>query len=245
MKRKGKAPAWTRPGSGKSKRCSAHTDSGARCKAAAVPGQELCISHFRKQKRAEKRAKRKDIETAITDGLHPNEKEGYAKLIDALRDELKPKSVADDLAIERMAMTWVQMLRRDRELLVFHKGRNPERALFYLTQSLQQWIKMLGMDRRLRLENMKSGDPEMKQKIENILKRFMVPESKGIDLERGTLTVDGEASPVLQGHDLGKPGRVQPEGSGGTATRKTDSVPPEQAPGKKQGLGPESGEDKN
>lgn len=206
-------------------RCEARTRTGGHCKAEAVPGKKLCMSHIRRGNLLEKQG-RVFKAGPIKDMLYPEEVASYEEIHAQLVKEFKPRTVADSLGVERMAMAAIQARRADAALRAGDKSA--ARVVYFANLTMMNWMKTLAADRRFRVRR-----ADETGKYDRLFKKF--PWLKGggeprpIDLNRGN---NGQAASDVSGADRERPGGVLPGGSqgepapeAGTSAEESGAVP--------------------
>ncbi len=136
--------------------CSALKKDGQPCKARRVPGETYCMAHLREEKRRGQTAQARA--GGVENALHAEEKSMYDQLIHDLSAQVRPKGIADTIAISRLAMSYVRAARLDSAARA--GNASAIKGLYFADLTIQHWLTKLGLDRRFRI---KGEDAETKR----------------------------------------------------------------------------------
>ena len=141
--------------------------------------------------------------------LFPDEVAAHRELVASLTASVKPKGIADELAIDRLAMALVRARRLDASAT----AGNPSavKMLYFADLTIQHWITKLGIDRRFRVT--RDDDETRRSKDVRKLRALWggggTEAPKGIDLERPD-------APPIDADDRVQPGDDAREKAGAT-----------------------------
>lgn len=199
-------------------KCKGRRKDGNPCQADAVLGTELCMAHHKQAKRAADRPK-PPVAGGPETFLDPDERGTYDALIEQLTREVKPRNMSERMGIDRFARALIQAGRYDSALLAGDKYA--AKNLYFVNLTIQNWVKVLGVDRRLRIrrEDEKGGHALLAKKYPWLFKGG----KRAIELDRG----DGQATASVPGPDNGRSRGVLPGDSGNGTSRETTSGDPE------------------
>jgi len=215
--------------------CSALKKDGQPCKARRVPGESFCMAHLREEKRRARTAQARA--GGVDVALHAEEKGMYDQLVSDLEAQVRPKGIADTIAISRLAMSYVRASRLDSAARA--GNASAIKGLYFADLTIQHWLTKLGLDRRFR---MKSEDQESKKmKALNRVAGLLGGRGSGgskMDLERPAAPLPDEDAP---------PGSAAADPIHGDAAARAEAVaaasPPPGLPGQPIRTGPPPGED--
>ncbi len=190
----------------------------------------MCMAHHAKAKRAAARPMAPaagGMETFLFDA----EVETYQGLVDQITREVKPRNVGERLSIDRLARAMIQAGRYDAALIQGDKfaGRN----LYFINLQIQNWVKVLGTDRRLRIkrEDERGGMEALARKFPWMFKGG----KKEVDLDRA----DGQEIEVVPRPDNERPSGVHGGSAENGTPREAETGTPEPSAVQDEGVGAE------